>query len=730
MIDVISILYYLCFLLLGVLSVLIFIKNSKSKINLYFALFTAFMLVWLVTLFIYYKGSSTFELTIIGRANFAAIAIAVVFGSQFSEKITRITLFRKYQRFYHRFVLLETIALAAIIQFTPLIAAKEERVNGEVITLFGPLFLLFIAHLVFYIGSGIYTVYKAMKGANDSIRNQLQVILFGFTTTALVSITTNIILPFGFNIFTLEEIGALSVMLLIGSIAYAITVHHLFDIRIVIKRTIIYATLLSFVFATYAVIVLLLTRAFGGASGQSVNQNFIPNLMATLVIGFSLEPLRHWISERTDQWLFQKEYKQQSVLKDLGQKLNNVVGLDEALESVMQTIAKVLHLKHAVTYVFQPGENNTMGIKRVKQVGYASSAKLILEDRDFTVQYFSQNSAICLTSDLHNELEQEEELIDQKKADATFIRQHAIKQAVLKKLDSLEVASVVPLHLNNQPLGLLLLSEKLSGETFHTQDLALLELVGAQAISSIQKAKLYEGDQMKSEFVSIASHELLTPISAIEGYLSMILEENIGKVDPQARDYLNKVYTSAKRLSLLIKDLLSVSRIESGKMKVDLQQLDIAKMIKDTLDQLKFVAADKKLEMKFVAPEKALPPVWADPDRTMQILVNLVSNAIKYTPSGTVSITATPSRDGMVSVAISDTGLGMNKDQMSHLFTKFYRVDTPETTGIMGTGLGLYITKSIIEKMGGTITCKSTVGQGSTFTFTLPIFKVETSVVA
>ena len=149
------------------------------------------------------------------------------------------------------------------------------------------------------------------------------------------------------------------------------------------------------------------------------------------------------------------------------------------------------------------------------------------------------------------------------------------------------------------------------------------------------------------------------------------------------------------------------------------------------IDQLKFVAADKKLTITYVQPEKELPPVWADPDRTMQILVNLVSNAIKYTPEGKVTITSHADKHtGIVSVSIQDTGLGMSKTQMAHLFTKFYRVDTPETTGITGTGLGLYITKSIIEKMGGTITCKSEQGKGSTFTFTLPVFRVETSVVA
>lgn len=718
----ISVLYYFCFLFLGGLSLFIYFKGRTSRLNQFFSLFTLFLLGWLITLFMLYGTSDLPYLTFIGRANFASIGVAVVLAVFFTRELTKL----RKRRPLALFLAIEGAVLFGVTLFTPLIDTHEQVVNGELVTHFGPLYWLYFAHIVIYLFGTVYLMIRGLRRSNEVIKAQIEMIVIGFTVTALVSVFTNIVLPFGFHNFDFQEIGPLSVIVLLVSFAYAITVHHLFDVRLIIKRTVVYTALLAFVFAAYTAFVLFLTRILNVSQ-----QSFIANLIIALLIGLSFEPLRNWLSERTDRWLFKKEYEQQSVLKDLSQKLNNVIGLDEALEGVMQTIVKVLHLRHAVTYVFQPGEQNTLGIKRVKQIGYVSSINLLLEEKDFTVRYFTDNPNVCILDDFRLEVEQEREIIEGKKAAGDFIRQHAIKQAVLKKLTTLGVAIAIPLHLNSQPLGLVLLSEKLSGERFSAQDLTLLDLVGAQAISSIQKAKLFEGDQMKSEFVSIASHELLTPISAIEGYLSMILEENIGKVDPQARDYLNKVYTSAKRLSLLIKDLLSVSRIESGKMKIDLQQLDMAKMITDTIDQLKFVAADKKLSIQFMKPEKDLPPVWADPDRTMQVLVNLVSNAIKYTPSGKVTVTAHSDRHtGLVSISVEDTGLGMNKTQMAHLFTKFYRVDTPETSGIGGTGLGLYITKSIIEKMGGTITCKSTPGHGSTFSFTLPIFKVETSVVA
>ncbi|HSI21007.1 MAG TPA: ATP-binding protein [Verrucomicrobiae bacterium] len=618
---------------------------------------------------------------------------------------------------------LGTAAVIALTQ-TPYVfssivgtGTNVEVTPGTLIPVYG------LANLGFLIAS-VYIIIRRAKAAHGARRTQLQYLMGAVGLSYVVAFITNFVFVNLLGITSLLPVAPYLSLLFVFITAYAIVAHHLFDIRLVIKRTVIFTALVAFSFVVYTAVIVLLSRLFQ-EEATSI-RGYAINLAAAIAVGFSFEPMRNFISERTDKWLFKKEYEQQVVIRDLSKKLNDVIALDEALEIVMQTIVKVLHLKHAVTYVFQPAENNGFAVKRVKQVGYSSSAKLFLEDRDFTVSYFAEHPATALVRDMQLELEREEAL-SKKNGDGQAVRAHAIKQAVYQKLTSLDTAVAVPLHLNGQAIGLIMLSEKLNGESYSHEDLSLLEVVGGQAISSIQKAKLYEGDQMKSEFVSIASHELLTPISAIEGYLSMILDENIGQVDDKARDYLTKVYTSARRLSLLIKDLLSVSRIESGKMKIDPQQLDMNKMVNDTIDQLRFMAADKNLTISYNPPSEC-PPVWADPDRTMQVLVNLVSNSIKYTKQGGLTITLSiDKKAGYMTTAISDTGIGMSKANMQHLFTQFYRVDTPETTGIVGTGLGLYITKSIIEKMGGAITVKSEVGKGSTFSFILPLFKVETS---
>jgi signal transduction histidine kinase len=275
------------------------------------------------------------------------------------------------------------------------------------------------------------------------------------------------------------------------------------------------------------------------------------------------------------------------------------------------------------------------------------------------------------------------------------------------------------------PIGLLLLSAKRSGELYSAADLALLEAVGHQAIITIQRAKLYEGDQMKTQFVSIASHELLTPISAIEGYITLVLQQHKEDMAPKTAEFLGNVNSAIHRLSTLVRDLLSVSRLESGRITMTPQSFDISKSIRETLAQLEFVAKERGITLTLDPLPENLPQAYADPERTTQVLMNLVGNAIKYNrPDGRVTIEVSAGKgDGMIKVGVTDTGIGMNKEHMSHLFEKFYRVASSETVGIVGTGLGLYITKSIVERMGGQISVKSMPGKGSTFSFALPTTK-------
>ena len=186
--------------------------------------------------------------------------------------------------------------------------------------------------------------------------------------------------------------------------------------------------------------------------------------------------------------------------------------------------------------------------------------------------------------------------------------------------------------------------------------------------------------------------------------------------------FLNIINAPLQPLLDLVKDLLSVSRIESGRIKIVPSEIDLLTLVKQAVDELQNNAKDKNLKLSIIEPKTPLPNVNADPDRIVQVCINLINNAIKYTPSGEVAVKIELKFNHIV-VSVSDSGIGISKSDQRHLFEKFHRIDNPATAGIMGTGLGLYIVKNIISLSGGEVNIESEPGKGSTFSFSLPVVK-------
>lgn len=280
-------------------------------------------------------------------------------------------------------------------------------------------------------------------------------------------------------------------------------------------------------------------------------------------------------------------------------------------------------------------------------------------------------------------------------------------------------------------------------------------------------------DQMKTEFVSLASHELLTPVSAIEGYLSMILDEKLSKVeDPNTKKYLDRVYLSAKRLARLIADMLNISRIEEGRLLVQKADVDLSTLVKQVVDEIKFKADEHKQKVVFENPDgpsrvgegQRAEVGWAtygDADKIKEIVINVLGNAIKYSKDPgeiKIKISKVPTeqvqstwnkieeviktqplddQEAIKSIAdphfsdfigkeqllisVTDQGIGIPKDELPKLFKKFHRIGDYTTAESQGSGLGLYITRALVELHHGRIWADSAgMGKGSTFTFSAP----------
>ena len=231
-----------------------------------------------------------------------------------------------------------------------------------------------------------------------------------------------------------------------------------------------------------------------------------------------------------------------------------------------------------------------------------------------------------------------------------------------------------------------------------------------------------EIDSAKTEFVSLASHQLRTPLSAINWYTEMLLSEDAGAITDMQREYLGEVSRGSRRMVELVNALLNVSRIELGTFAVQPEPTDVVELARDVINELKSKILEKKLRIEEVYAEN-LPKMMVDPKLTRIVFQNLLTNAVKYTPEeGKISISIAMSADEtMFTIAVSDTGYGIPKEDQSRIFTKLFRASNIREKETDGTGLGLYIIKSIIEHSGGTVTFESEEGKGTTFTLTLPV---------
>ena len=234
-----------------------------------------------------------------------------------------------------------------------------------------------------------------------------------------------------------------------------------------------------------------------------------------------------------------------------------------------------------------------------------------------------------------------------------------------------------------------------------------------------KQQKIEELDRVKSNFLSMVSHELRTPLTTIQGYISFLLTEKTGTINQKQRECLKISGESADLLNHLIEELLDLSKIECGGFKVHLARVDMLEVVHKAIASLQVYAAQQEVRLENNLP-KDLPPVWADQERILQVMTNLLGNAIKFNrKGGVVDITASGPRKEKVAFSVSDTGMGIPEDKLDMIFDKFYQVDSSGKRKYGGCGLGLAISKSIIELHGGKVRAESKIGIGSKFHFEL-----------
>jgi signal transduction histidine kinase/DNA-binding response OmpR family regulator len=397
-------------------------------------------------------------------------------------------------------------------------------------------------------------------------------------------------------------------------------------------------------------------------------------------------------------------------LGDISQAVNSTLDVETVLSTIVAKAVQLSNSDGGVIYVFNE-QDQTFRVRAT----YGLSEELVVAVK--AQQLGSSDAIRQATKD-----GQPHEFTDIGEEPPSPVREISIRAGFRARL-------VVPLNSTQRVIGALVIRRKQPGN-FPKHTIELLQTFAAQSVVAIRNARLFReieqksreleiASRHKSQFLANMSHELRTPLNAILGYTELILDNIYGETPEKMRGVLERVESNGKHLLGLINDVLDLSKIEAGQLTLAMADYSLKQVVHTVYSAVEPLAVQKKLQFKVeVAPD--LPAGHGDEHRLTQVLLNLVGNAIKFTDAGEVLIKAAAA-DDTFSVAVSDTGPGISAADQAKLFQEFQQADNSVTRKKGGTGLGLAISKRIVEMHGGKIWVESAPGQGSTFTFTVPV---------
>lgn len=594
------------------------------------------------------------------------------------------------------------------------------------LTVAQPGYFLYSLYFGIYLVYALWLLAKGYRHYQGHERVQLGYTFLAIAISSSTSMVTNLTLP---NLGTMSYVwaGAFSTVVAAAIISVAIVKHRLFDIRLVVARSLAYVLLVSALVSIYTLIVFVVTvRVFG--TDSNLSQRVIP-IVAAIFLAFTSSRLKKFFDRVTNKYFYRDAYDPQGFLDDLNKVLVSTIDTDRLLKGTVDVIDA--HLKPAFA-VFLLKETITTK-KRV--IGNAHAA---FNDEDIArirhlVLAFGQK--VVVTDDLEE-----------------------TRKDFYQALNRNDIGIVVQLASNissrKEGVGYLLLGIKKSGNIYNRQDIRMLEIVANELVIAIQNAlrfeeienfnitlqekvddatrrlrqtneKLRQLDETKDEFISMASHQLRTPLTSMKGYVSMVLEGDAGKITSMQRKLLDQAFVSSQRMVYLIADLLNVSRLKTGKFIIEAVPTNLADVIEGEISQLKETAKSRGLTLTYEKPDN-FPVLMLDETKIRQVIMNFIDNAIYYTPSGGHIAVTLEDKDNAVEYKVTDDGIGVPKHEQHHLFGKFYRAGNAKKVRPDGTGLGLFMAKKVIVAQGGGLIFSSQEGKGSTFGFSFPKAKQPT----
>jgi len=617
--------------------------------------------------------------------------------------------------------ILATLAII-ILDFTPFIfSGLNEGQNPAPVPGIGVLFFVF--HLLVFLLTSLIFLAKNIRRSRGRERLQHAFILIAIGPMLLLAPITGFVLPVLFRNVSLVVLNPAYSIFFVLVIGYLIVKHRLFDVKLIVARSIGYLLSIFLVASLFSFFAFLLVNFLTNNDLNLLLSQQILFTATAVLLAFIFQPVKSFFDKLSNALFYRDAYDPQELLDELNKVLVSKVDVEPLLVETTSVIKS--HLKSMIC---------AFSLRKTQYI----DNRIIGEDtKKFNNEDIEQIGK--LVSRVHQQVIVTDDLDEDQTELRDLLRKNDI--AVLTRL-------VTTVEYDLEGVGYLMLGTKRSGSLYGRQDVKAIEIIANELVIAIQNAlrfeeiekfnvtlqqkvddatkklrhtneKLKEMDETKDEFISMASHQLRTPLTSVKGYLSMVLEGDAGDVKPMQEKLLNQAFTSSQRMVYLIADLLNVSRLRTGKFVIESIKANLADIVDGEVQQLKETASSRKLDLVYEKPEN-FPTLMLDETKLRQVVMNFIDNAIYYTPSGGTITVKLEDKQNAAEYTVTDTGMGVPKADQQHLFTKFYRAGNARKARPDGTGLGLFMSKKVIIAQGGAIIFKSKEGEGSTFGFTLP----------
>lgn len=710
------------------LGIVVYKRNTRSLTHIYFFLISLSLALWSFAIAAqsFFPGTYFFvNLAFVGP--FAFPGLFVLFSFYFPKKEEQV------KKIYINTVIFLTVGFTMLSPFS-VVHVNGVRYDTFVSTKIFPIYFLSLIIWGFTILIRKYRKYDGLQ------KRQVQYFFVGLLFTTSIGGVTNLIFPVVLRDTSLTAIGPVSTLIFFGFVSYAITKYRMLDIRSLVSRSLIYAILVVFVTGSFVAVTYLGSIYLSNRS-QSLEYVFLA--VASFFIVVLLDPLKRYLAKATNKIFFKAAVDYPKATRAITRVINDEVELDKLVVHLARELQDQLRIKHISIMLpvgdgmyMDPQTGTVTSSKSSRKKGSINSAPLI--------KYLQKNqSKIVMLDELDRLVADSREEKDRKKYDK-----------LRKVVEKMEVYAAIPVssaQKTKELAAIILMTRKRSGDGLTVQDIQLFEVLTPQIASAIQKALLYqeaqefnqklareverqtkelrsanekltELDQAKSEFMSIASHQLRTPLAGINGYLSMMEDGDFGRLTKQQQPIIHDVAQATQRLIRMVNVFLNVTRIEAGRFVMNYTKQPFGEVMMDIYKTLKPTADAKGV--KLTIDEKGvnkLPTIDVDMDKIKDVIINLTDNAIKYSPDGHVHMSA-EANSRTVHVMIKDSGVGIPKEEVDNLFDKFVRGSGIARVEPNGSGLGLFIARKIVEGHGGKIWAASEgEGKGATFQFKIPI---------